>query len=331
MRVLASNRSKVFFPGLLEAEVTKFGVICVGAFLFTLGTTGLVLLQTGVIQIPGGTSQGPLEMQAQENGPEGSSQQAEQGEKQAVQGEKRQLPSVQEKVAQAPESPAQNGNVAPEANASPEKPVPVPGVGSGSRQYPKTQELTQSEQQGPAKSVVGGAEKPAGPKPQTYARNPAGPPKGTPPQVVTGKQPLVVRFEFDPRRNHEIRVARVHFGDRVVVKVRRVGDADHEVYLGFGLPDSYETRSYRGWSVGGGEEVITPIRDSDQLILSAGDKYGPWLTSRLDSRNGEVLRIGTRPPGYLRTRYSRYDHGYYEIEMRIYPDNRWNIRPRSLL
>ena len=268
--------------------------------------------------------------------PDSSSQEAEQGEKQAVQGEKRQLPGVQERVAQAPESSAENGNVAPQASSSPENQVPVPQVGSGNRQYPKQQDLAPTEQQGtkqqePAKSVVGGEDKSVGPKPQTYAKNAVGAPKETANSATAAKQPLVIRFEFAPQRNREIRVARVHFGDRIVVKVRRVGDADREMYIGFGLPDTYETHSYRGWSAGGAEEVITPIRDSDQLTLSAADKYGPGLTGRLDSRDGEVLRIGARPPGYARTRFSRYDQGYYEIEMRIYPDNRWNIRPRSLL
>ena len=42
-------------------------------------------------------------------------------------------------------------------------------------------------------------------------------------RASSGTGPVVIRFRFDPTRNRELNVARVHSGDEVKVKVRRVG------------------------------------------------------------------------------------------------------------
>ena len=50
---------------------------------------------------------------------------------------------------------------------------------------------------------------------------------------------------------------------------------------------------------------------------------------KLDSKQGAVLKLSARYSAYQRSRYYPNDRGYYVIEMKIYPGNRWNIKPRS--
>lgn len=50
----------------------------------------------------------------------------------------------------------------------------------------------------------------------------------------------------------------------------------------------------------------------------------------LDSRRGAVLELRTMY-SFERSLYMRGSPGYYVIHVRIYPDNRWRIMPRSLV
>ena len=43
------------------------------------------------------------------------------------------------------------------------------------------------------------------------------------------------------------------------------------------------------------------------------------------------MKVGTRYSMYRGVGYYPYERGYYVIEMKIYPGNRWNIKPRSFV
>jgi hypothetical protein len=58
---------------------------------------------------------------------------------------------------------------------------------------------------------------------------------------ASGMKPVVVEFKFDPVRDRELYVARVHAGDKIKVNVKRVGNANGRVYLAYSKnPDSKE-------------------------------------------------------------------------------------------
>jgi hypothetical protein len=153
--------------------------------------------------------------------------------------------------------------------------------------------------------------------------------------------PVVMRFHFDPVQKREINVAQVHLGDSISVRVQRLGQADHGLHLAFAVPDTIETPAWRGWSAGSRRAVVAPIQDVDRISLSAEGDFGAALTRQLDSKEGAVLKLGAdyprRPGGSISTLREAAPRGDpsrrvgYEIEMIIYPGNRWNIKPRRVL
>ncbi len=100
----------------------------------------------------------------------------------------------------------------------------------------------------------------------------------------SGMQPVVIRFRLDPAHDREIYIARVHWGDRIRVKVRRVGPVERRVYFTY--------------------------------------------TRGIDSKQGALVKAVTASTA---AGFYPYARGYYVIEMRIYPGNRWNIKPRSFV
>ncbi|MGA2025523.1 MAG: hypothetical protein ABSH17_00455 [Syntrophobacteraceae bacterium] len=147
-------------------------------------------------------------------------------------------------------------------------------------------------------------------------------------------QPVVIRFHFDPAQEREINVAQVHLGDSISVRVRRLGQAYLGLYLAFAIPHTLETPAWRQWSTGSRRAAVAPIRDIDRIDLTADRDFGVALIRKLDSKEGAVLRLGADyPAGHNlgAPRGGPAGWGGYVIEMRIYPGNRWNIKPRGLV
>lgn len=135
-----------------------------------------------------------------------------------------------------------------------------------------------------------------------------------------------IRFELDPSRGREIRVARLHAGDRVSIKVRRMVGADQSLYVGLAPMAGSE------FGRGGAPLVATPIKDRDHLTIAPEASFGSDMMRAIDSRDGVVLNVGVgRPSGYREERESYGRGGFFLVELSIYSDNRWNIKPRSLL
>jgi hypothetical protein len=145
-------------------------------------------------------------------------------------------------------------------------------------------------------------------------------------------QPVVIRFHFDPAQKREIEVAQVHLGDSINVRVRRLGQANLGLHLAFTVPNTLETGAWREWSAGSTRTFVAPIQDNDRIALTAGRGFGVALTGKLDSKEGAVLKLGADYPHGPADQFpgpARW--GGYEIEMTIYPGNRWNIKPRGLV
>ncbi len=145
-----------------------------------------------------------------------------------------------------------------------------------------------------------------------------------------GSNAVTVHFRYDPGSGREIPVAQVHLGDKVQVRIRRVGGAADRLYVGLAAPRGGDSRYAGRGDRGPGlpTVVATPVRDVDEFTVTPAFDIAQELAGSLDSEGGAVLNIGTgRPRGsgsYVPAR------GYYDVEIRILADNSWNIRPRSL-
>ena len=156
------------------------------------------------------------------------------------------------------------------------------------------------------------------------------------PRSVHAK-PVVIRFRFDPAREGEIQVARVHLGDRVETRIRKQGEDGGRLYLGFNsrervdrsdLPYNRDMNlNYQSY------QVRTLIEDGYRLTIGANREFDPSLVNALGSEKGAVLKLGVNRADAdgPRRRYSAPGRAHYEIELRIYSENRMNIPPRSLI
>ncbi len=307
--------------------------ILFGAFFLVAGVSGLVLVQSDLFYRPAAEK---LTARIEPVPPPGTSGLPEQaGTESNAAPDVRPGTGAEEQAGSVPPAtgPASGGQVltSPAEQAAPQpqpgsEPKTIPPVLKGPRRFPV--------QEAPAQAKPG-AVRTARPRPAPAPS--AAPSRTYVPPGTTDKspQPVVLRFPYNPAGERDIAVARVHLGDRIVIKVRRIGGADRRIYLGFDLPGRTAERSspYGERVVRKSRAIITPVKDSDQLVLKAEGRFGPTLSSRLDSREGAVLKLGSRAAqdSYDRERPPARESGYYDIRMTIYPGNRWNIKPRSLL
>ncbi len=75
-----------------------------------------------------------------------------------------------------------------------------------------------------------------------------------------------------------------------------------------------------------GDKIRVKWRQVGQVDLSVYFTF----SKNLNSPKGAVLKLETRPSSDHPVMY-RTDRGYYIIEVKIYPGNRWNIKPRSFV
>jgi hypothetical protein len=224
--------------------IKRGAVIGIGTVFLVIGFGGLALLQTGVINPPSSIS--PVNLS--EVNPSAP----------ALQSAQAPTPPVAESTPSVPQAPASR-------DMGRSRPVPVPQIGKGERRYPGQDQpwpgVSVLKQQGTREKHGLAARKTESkhyarkaksksyarktePKSytrktssKTYARNAKSERyahKSPPPRFRKGWErpaPVVIRFRFDPARNRELYVARVHSGDEIKVKVQRVGQVDRRVYF----------------------------------------------------------------------------------------------------
>ncbi|MEM5787207.1 MAG: hypothetical protein AAGU11_07805 [Syntrophobacteraceae bacterium] len=341
--------------------MTKRGIfIGIGAVCLVFGLTGIAVLQTDLLRDLAGTdSRERLEAPAPEpsgipdqpgaegTGPAASGKTGSGGTLPPAPGQAASPPAEPSQsaprtagtpspAAQRPDSPSvpdttppPSARQAPE-DLPPEQPEitakPIPPAKKGERRLPEPKKLSEPPKPGRKSSVAkAGKATPPGTRPGSHTAGKRPPAE---------RQPVVVRVDFDPSRKNDIHVARVHLGDRVEIKVRRVGRADRQLYLKFDLPERelVQRERYRGRELRRTSAMITRIRDNDRLILKGSDEFGDELLRRLDSRDGAVLKLGavSLEREGMRSRESLREKGRYQVEIRIYSGNRLNIKPRSL-
>lgn len=295
-----------------------------GVILLGFGVTGLALMHTGLIYNPSNSgSLSLLEEKLPDASPD-SSQQASLDGIMTPQAESSTLPGRQSPNS---ERSAQNRE---DDQLTNKKAVPVPQVGKGLRRFPNQNQIAQPPVS-KKKPQMKAERKTRGVDSRGLTAKAGASKVRTSKAGTSNKQVLTVRFSFDPGRNKQIKVARVHAGDRVAIKIRRVGRPDSRLYLAF---NTYEESMPRLYDYGrGAGTVITPVRDDDLLTLAASRQFGPELSRRLDTRQGAVLELGTGYHHYRNPFFqqARYEQGRFEVEIKIYADNKWNIKPRSYL
>jgi hypothetical protein len=253
--------------------VKRGAIIGIGSVILVVGLAGLGLLQTGVIN--------PTDVKSLDMAP-GTGQQSQET-----------VNNTPPAAAPAPQSGAEpgiqtgaeladsslQGSQPPSGDQASEKPVPVPQVSKGERRYPKQDKVAPSPvktQRELSKSPEKTQEAKVGEK---YRRAHLK-------SAAHSAKPVVIRFKFDPSRDRGLNVAQVHSGDKIRVKLRRVGQVDSRIFFTY-------SRS-------------------------------------INSPKGAVLKVKTRVASDRPVMYET-DRGYYEIEVKIYPRNRWNIKPRSFV
>jgi len=257
----------------------RSAVFGIGTLLMVIGFGGLALLRMGVVcprQVLGPAT----ELKLPEAAPQDSTQMTQ--------------PAAQDENA-APSG--RTGQPPASAGLKPDEPISVPHLGGKERRYPAESQVEQQQTTGKDSltgDVLGHNSRNTGPEPEAVKPDSKSRAEDTrskshafnmyhPPE----KKPVVVTFRFDPVRDRELYVARVHSGDRISMNVKRVGRADGRVYLTY--------------------------------------------TRNPDTREGALLKVRARLPIYRNAGYPAYDGGYYLIQMKIYPGNRWNIKPRSFV
>ncbi|MGA2938284.1 MAG: hypothetical protein ABSF52_14445 [Syntrophobacteraceae bacterium] len=325
--------------------IKRSAVMGIGLVLLVICMAGLALWQTEVVYRPASKGQiGPLDVKPQVPSQEGSGSQAGL--------ERRELPGPADGINQTPGPGSQTEHVpAPQSVEGPRTPRPAVPAGDASgtinqrsagngvgEQGLKSGDLAAEKAILVPQAVKGeeqgqtGPQGTAGPGAET-TRNPSlalsKAPSRPSPEAL---QPVVIRFHFDPAEKREINVAQVHLGDSISLRVQRLGQANLGLHLAFTVPDTFETDAWREWSTGPKRTFVAPIQDNDRIALTADRDFGVALTRKLDSKEGAVLKLGTNYPHGPAVQSLRPERwGGYEIEMRIYPGNRWNIKPRGLL
>ncbi|MGC8490293.1 MAG: hypothetical protein ACP5SH_01025 [Syntrophobacteraceae bacterium] len=230
----------------------------------------------------------------------------------------RQLPAV------APSGPSASGGAPAQSvgNQGPEKPAPIaPPLGTGSA--PKS-----------ATAAVTGA---------TGAAKVRRPPLGKHPLARPGQETLTSRTvrhrvssplnpaapdlaARSPRYSRLQKPGVFPSGpDGRLAPARVAPSSMHPVVIRFTFDPSRD-RPFDVASVHLGDRVRVSVRRVGQVSRRVYFTFSKGL----DSRRGALLELKTMYP-FEPPRYSRGRPGYYVIRVRIYPNNRWGILPRSLV
>lgn len=146
----------------------------------------------------------------------------------------------------------------------------------------------------------------------------------------------VLQFDYHPGKTPELQIAHVHAGDQVVVKVRRMGGADKKLYVGlaavaFQAHPAVPNPDRRSKRVSPPTLLATPLRDNDRFTIISEPSLGQAMAKALDAREGVILKVSTDKTPARRSPPQPGKNGFYRVEMTIYGDNKWSIKPRSLL
>jgi hypothetical protein len=290
--------------------IKRGAIIGIGTVILVIGLTGLGLLQTGVIY--------PTEEKSLETAPATG----QQSPGPVAQTAPPAAPAPQSGVSPGTKTgaePGVQGPRPPSADLSAEKPLPVPQAGKGERRYPKQDQFVQS------------------PPPRDQVRS-------RPSQGVKITQKLKLddnrrqaRLKSELKRNAAKSEAKRHAAKSQVKRSTAKAQSRHyagktpaahtaqPVVIRFNF-DPAQHRNLNVAQVHLGDKIRVKLQQVGQVDRMVYFTY----SSNINSQQGAVLKLETmysfqRPVTY------RADRGYYVVEVKIYPGNRWNIKPRRFV
>jgi len=151
-------------------------------------------------------------------------------------------------------------------------------------------------------------------------------------QVQVSGKTVTINAKVSAHTATQVPLARVHAGDRVTVKIKRIGKADRQLLVGLGPYIRHWMGTFPDGPLAGPRIVGKRVKDRDQFIVShdllamGGARFNP------DTERGAILYIGTGavpPPSHINPHVGKRT-GFYEIEIEIRGNNRWDIIPESL-
>ncbi len=151
------------------------------------------------------------------------------------------------------------------------------------------------------------------------------------------RKSITLRMNLDPLRTPELKIAHVHVGDKVRIRVKRPEGDRSRIYAGLSplgfLADASQREHLSAWA-GPPPQVILPVADNDRFNILSPANPDPVWGGTLTTREGAILTValGSRSREAIGVYYGHpMQRGVYEIEVTIETNNRWNIPPRSLL
>ncbi len=188
---------------------------------------------------------------------------------------------------------AGQGQQPPSGDVAAEKPVPVPQVGEGERRYPKQE---QKEQVGKHR-----------------------PPLFQMRSEISQDDKTTRKPKFNEKRKHAHHKSK---SERYASKTHPAHRAQPVV-----IRFNFDPGRHRGLNVAqvhAGDKIRVNVRRVGQVE----SRVHFTLSRNINSQQGAVLKLETMYSLYHPVMYST-DRGYYVVEVKIYPGNRWNIMPRS--
>jgi hypothetical protein len=151
-------------------------------------------------------------------------------------------------------------------------------------------------------------------------------------QAVSGRT-ITIRTKVYVNDATQVAVARVHAGDRVMVRIRRFNGVQYPLWVGLGPVVGRNRNEYPEAPLGIPRLLSVHIKDQDQLTMSRQLSRMPPDHFNAETERGAVLYLGTGlvPGPSPVDRMSGRSRGYFEIEIEIQPKNKWRLLAESLI
>jgi hypothetical protein len=147
------------------------------------------------------------------------------------------------------------------------------------------------------------------------------------------RRTITIRTRVSVSDATQVAIARVHAGDRVLVRVRRFDGVHYPLWAGLGPVVRKNRNEYPEAPLGIPRLLSVRIKDQDQFTISRQLNRMPPYRFNAETEGGAVLYLGTglvpRPSPV--ERMPGRNRGIFEIEIDIQPQNRWHLLPESLI
>lgn len=145
------------------------------------------------------------------------------------------------------------------------------------------------------------------------------------------RRSVSIKTRINSQSAAQVPLARVHAGDQVMVRVKRIGKAERQLLVGLGPAVRDSMGTFPDGPLIGPRIVGKRIKDEDRFTVTHDLLSMGGARFNLNTERGAILYLGT---GSLRSPYvdpyQANRTGYYEVEIEIRENNRWALIPESL-